>query len=179
MDTTKKTTSIYPWIEGNIEPGSSIVFHLGRDINIKAHIYSDGTFVMIDSHPHTYDAVNKIFKAFNTPISGEDRLEIWPISMDNLFMLKRWKKCHNTPRTTSEETTQSLTNNTKQNVTFELQDQRADFRREEIPRGSILRGRITEAAISIQPLSHTTMVFLKIRRVLKRLKQNILLIFRK
>ena len=159
MDTTKETTSIYPWIEGDIEPGSNIVFHLGRDINIAAHIYSNGTFVVIEPHEkHTRCIVDKIFKVFDTPISG-DRGEIWPSSEANLSMLKRWKRCHNTPRTTSEEATQSLTNNTKQNVTFELQDQRADFRREEIPRGSILRGRITEATISIQPLSYTTISF--------------------
>lgn len=163
MDTTKETTSIYPWIEGDIEPGSNIVFHLGRDIigrdiNIKAHIHSDGKFVIIDSHEHTSCMVNKIFKAFDTPISG-DREEIWPSSIDNLSMLKRWKKCHNTLGTTSEEITQSLTNNTKQDVTLKLQDQRVDFRRGEIPRGSILCGRITEAAISIQPLSYTTISF--------------------
>lgn len=159
MDTTKETTSIYPWIEGDIEPGSNnIVFHLGRNINIKAHIYSDGTFVIIDSPEHTSCIVNKIFKAFDTPIS-EDREEIWPSSMYNLSMLKRWKGRHNTPRTTSEEITQSLTNNTKQDVTLELQDQRVDFRRGEIPRGSILCGRITEATISIQPLSYTTISF--------------------
>lgn len=158
MGTTKETTSIYPWIEGDIEPGSNIVFHLGRNINIKAHICSDGTFVIIDSHPHTCYIADKIFKAFDTPISG-DREEIWPSGEDNLSMLKRWKRCHNTLRTTSEEATQSLTNNTKQDVTLKLQDQRVDFRRGEIPRGSILCGRITEAAISIQPLSYTTISF--------------------
>lgn len=82
MDTTKETTSIYPWIEGDIEPSSNIVFHLNRDINIKAHIYSNGTFVILDSHPHTSDAVDKIFKAFDTPIS-EDREEIWPKGLSN------------------------------------------------------------------------------------------------
>ena len=158
MGTTKETTSIYPWIEGDIEPGSNIVFHLNRDTHIKAHIHTAGTIVLIQSHEHTHCTVDKIFRAFNTPIS-RNRLEIWPSSRDNLSMLKRWKGYHNTLRITSEEATQSLTDNTKQNVTFELQDQRADFRREEIPRGSILRGRITEAAISIQPLSHTTMPF--------------------
>lgn len=71
MDTTKETTSIYPWIEGDIEPSSNIIFHLGKNINIKAHIHTGGTFVIIDSHPHTCCTVDKIFKAFDTPISGD------------------------------------------------------------------------------------------------------------
>lgn len=142
-------TKNYPWIEGIIKPGSKIVFHLDDTTHIGAHIHNSGEFVMLDSHPHTVFIVDKIFKAFHTPINI-NREDIWPCDEHTLALLKSWKI-----KPTIEESNQSLTNNTKQNVTFELQNQRADFRRTEVPRGNIICGRITEAAISIRPLSHT------------------------
>lgn len=141
-------TPKYPYIIGDLTPNSKITFHLGADDVVEGRIPSHGKYVVLEYPNKTL--VKTIFEAFHEPID-EDRENIWPVSSDTISMLKRWKD----QNPNSIDSTQSLTQNNKQNVVFELQNQKADFTRREIPRRSRLRCRITKATISVKPISYS------------------------
>lgn len=140
-----------PYIVGEIKPRSNITFHIGEN-EFQGTICNKGKYVILEKHNDAL--VNYIFRVFNEPIDLE-RDDVWPVREDTLSMLQRWKDQNLCLIPSTEEPIQSLTQNNKQNVVFELQNQKADFTRREIPRRSRLRCRITKATISVKPISYS------------------------
>ena len=159
--TKEESTSEYPYITGELEPGKEIEFHLSKETIIEGKINLDGNFVLIT--PHSVGLVDRIFDAFHEPIDKVNREDIWPESKNTLLMLQNWKDRNPHPIVCTdhtEESTKSLTQNKEENyVVFELQNQRANFTRREISRRSELRCKITEATISVKPLSYRKISF--------------------